>query len=84
MATIRRKSMKLVEEGSVYDEKHGKINQIHKVQEMAPLHKINKILEFIKECEDKYPMTGKPDKKALYKNGWYDCAYYLRKRVGKV
>ena len=41
----------------------------------------NKILKFVKKCEDKYPMTGKPDPEAAYKNGWYDCAYSIRKRI---
>lgn len=31
----------------------------------------------IKKAIDKYPMTGKSDKQASYKNGWYDCAYHL-------
>ena len=43
--------------------------------------KKSEIIAFIKECENKYPMTGKPDKEAAYKNGWYDCAYYIRNRL---
>ena len=39
---------------------------------------LEKIASAIYECENKYPMTGKPDKQAAYKNGWYDCAFHLR------
>lgn len=39
------------------------------------------IVWLIKQCETKYPMTGKPDKEASYKNGWYDCAFYLRSKI---
>jgi len=35
----------------------------------------------IRKCENKYPMTGKLDKKASYKNGWYDCAFHLRGKL---
>ena len=38
----------------------------------------------IKDCEDKYPMTGKPDKEAAYKNGWYDCAFHLSCLIKKL
>jgi len=36
---------------------------------------------FVKKYEDKYPMTGKLDSEAAYKNGWYDCAYSIRKSI---
>lgn len=40
--------------------------------------KLEAIKKAINDCENKYPMTGKPDKEAAYKNGWYDCAFHLR------
>lgn len=45
---------------------------------MTAKEKLEAITKVIRQCENKYPMTGKPDKQANYKNGWYDCAYYLR------
>jgi hypothetical protein len=41
----------------------------------------DEILSLVRECENTYPMTGKPDKEAAYKNGWYDCAYYIRNKI---
>ena len=48
---------------------------------MTLKQKLETLKDTIKDCEDKYPMTGKPDKDAAYKNGWYDCAFYLRCRL---
>lgn len=45
---------------------------------MTTKEKLEAIKNAIGECEDTYPMTGKPDKEAAYKNGWYDCAYHLK------
>jgi hypothetical protein len=39
------------------------------------------LISLIKKYENTYPMTGKPDKEAAYKNGWYDCAYSIRKEI---
>jgi hypothetical protein len=44
---------------------------------MTPKEKLATITNAIRACQDTYPMTGKPDKEAAYKNGWYDCAYHL-------
>lgn len=41
----------------------------------------NKILNIVEECENKYPMSGKPDVQASYKNGWYDCAYHIKNKI---
>ena len=45
---------------------------------MTNKRKLKAIEKAIYECEETYPMTGKPDKDAAYKNGWYDCAYFLK------
>ena len=44
---------------------------------MKKKEKLKAIKNAIYECESKYPMTGKRDKDAAYKNGWYDCAFHL-------
>jgi hypothetical protein len=35
------------------------------------------LLALVKKHMDKYPMTGRPDKEAAYKNGWYDACYTI-------
>ena len=42
--------------------------------EMKRLFKLYCVLT---DALDKYPMTGRPDKEASYKNGWYDCAFHI-------
>jgi len=38
---------------------------------------LEKALELTQAAENRYPMTGKLDKEAAYKNGWYDASYTL-------
>lgn len=45
---------------------------------MTLKQKLKTIKKAVHECEYKYPMTGKADSEAAYKNGWYDCAYSLK------
>jgi hypothetical protein len=44
----------------------------------------NGIIAIIRQHEDRYPMDGKLDKEAAYKNGWYDCAYSIREKIELV
>jgi len=39
--------------------------------------KLDELMAAIWNCRDRFPMTGKLDEDAAYKNGWYDCAYHL-------
>jgi hypothetical protein len=41
------------------------------------------ILNIVKERENKYPITGRPDRNASYKNGWYDASYSIRHAIEK-
>ena len=45
---------------------------------------IYEILKIVRKHENKYPMTGQPDKEAARKNGWYDCAYSIRHKIQKL
>ena len=45
---------------------------------MTIKEKLKALEDAIYDCENKYPMTGKIDTEAAYKNGWYDCAYHLK------
>jgi len=45
---------------------------------MTSKEKLTLLEKAIRACENRHPMTGKPDTEAAYKNGWYDCAYHLR------
>jgi rhamnogalacturonyl hydrolase YesR len=72
-------------DGIVYD---GDLHLWEETQDKELASAILKLFkELIKKHENKYPMTGKPDKDAAYKNGWYDCAFSLRaelcKKVGE-
>ena len=49
-------------------------DEVEATYEMKKLFKLYCVLT---DALDKYPMTGKPDKEASYKNGWYDCAYHI-------
>ena len=51
---------------------------------MKKKEKLKAIEKAICECENEYPMTGKPDKDAAYKNGWYDCAFHLSCLIKKL
>ncbi len=45
--------------------------------------KLFKLFGLLEDALNKYPMTGKPDKEASYKNGWYDCAYHIYTEMRK-
>ena len=45
---------------------------------------IDAILDIINETENTYPMTGKPDPRAEYKNGWYDASFHIKGRVKQL
>ena len=45
---------------------------------MTAKEKLELLKRAITNCENTYPMSGKPDREAAYKNGWYDCAYFLK------
>ena len=34
-----------------------------------------------KRSSEFYPMTGKPDNEASFKNGWYDASYAIEKEL---
>jgi len=65
---MAKKKKKVEEEIVMIDE------DVEATSEMKRLFKLYCVLT---DALDKYPMTGKPDKKASYKNGWYDCAYHI-------
>lgn len=41
-----------------------------------------KIWRTLQIMHDKYPMTGKPDKDAAFKNGWYDVCFEVINKLG--